>query len=584
MFQGLTQNLDMVVCGLDMSCALCIMRGDDSDRTVSISDGQVPERPCRRAFVNAERYLSLRQTILNRDFAGRFVGLVALLAWTLAVAEAPLSIFDPTAYGAKGNGQTNDGPAIQRAIEACAHAGGGTVWLSAGTFLSGTLVLKSNVTLHLTPGATLRGSRQLADYGPLHLIYALDADNIGLEGEGTIDGSGEAFWDAKFKAKPQRPSPLIELVGCRNVHIRDVRIRNLPGWGIHPWECDGVFIRGILMITDMRGPNTDGIDPDCSRNVFISDCYIESGDDAICLKTGRRSPALPAPPCEHVVVNNCVLVSDDSALKLGTASYGDFRDCTFANCVISGTRYGIAMYIKDGALVEGIRFSNITIDTSVAYYNKQTGSTREWIEYPIFLDLEKRTDASALGRIRDVSFSDINIRTKGRVLVGGLPERPLENLSFRDVVLRMTGFEPVETQHKPRGVAKIRPAAREADYSTVPAALIFANAQGVDLRDVRVIWDSPAPPQDRHAIYAGRVENFSINGFTGGPAGDKLAAIGLENTKRVFITAARPDPGTAVFLGLSGVPPEEVVLAGNDLGKGTKATLSGVSYVHLPSQ
>ena len=520
------------------------------------------------------------QTGQNLTSAG--AGLVALLAWTLVAAEPALPVFDPTAYGAKGNGQTNDGPAIQRAIDACARAGGGTVCLPAGNFLSGTLVLKSNVILHLTAGVTLRGSRQVADYAPLHLIYAQDAENIGLEGEGTIDGSGEAFWDARFKAKKERPSPLIELVGCRNVHIRDVHIRNLPGWGIHPWECDGVFIRGISMVTDMRGPNTDGIDPDCSRNVFISDCYIEGGDDAICLKTGKRSLGLPAPPCEHVLVNNCVLVSDDSAIKLGTASYGDFRDCTFANCVISGSRYGIAMYIKDGALVEGIRFSNITIDTSVAHYNERTSSARQWIEYPIFLDLEKRTDESALGRIRDVSFSDIRIRTKGRVLVSGPPERPLENVSFRNVLMRMTGYEPVETQHKPRGVAKIRPAPREADYSTVPAAMVFANARGVDLRDVRVIWDTPAPPQDRHAIYAGRVEDFSVNGFTGGPAGAKLAAIGLKKAKRVFISAARPDPGTAVLLGLSGVPEGEVVLTGNDLGKTTKATSTGVSYVHLP--
>ena len=497
-------------------------------------------------------------------------------------AEAPAAVFDPTAYGAKGDGRTNDGPAIQKAIDACARAGGGTVWLPAGDFLSGTLVLKSNVTFHLTPGATLRGSRQIADYAPLHLIYAEDAENIGIEGEGTIDGSGEAFWDAKFKAKEKRPSPLIELVRCRDVHIRDVRIRNLPGWGIHPWACDRVYVRGISMITDMRGPNTDGIDPDGSRNVFISDCYIEGGDDAICLKTGKRSPALRAPPCEHIVVDNCVLVSDNSALKLGTASYGDFRDCTFANCVISGSRYGIAMYIKDGALVEGIRFSNITIDTSVGHYNERTGSTRQWIEYPIFLDLEKRTDESALSRIRDVSFSDISIRTKGRVLVGGLPERPLENLSFRNIVMRITGFEPVEAQHKPRGVARIRPAPREADYSTVPAALIFANARDIDLRDVRVIWDAPGPPQDRHAIYAGRVEGFSLNGFAGGPSGKRLAAIGLEKTRKVFISEARPDPGTAVFVGLSGVPPEEVVMAGNDLGKATKAMTNGGCYVHLP--
>jgi Pectate lyase superfamily protein len=109
---------------------------------MSISDRQVPERQCKRALVSAEGYLILRRTILNRDLAGRFVGLVALLAWTLVAAEPRLSVFDPTAYGAKGDGRTNDGPAIQKAIDACARAGGGTVRLPAGNFLSGTLVLK----------------------------------------------------------------------------------------------------------------------------------------------------------------------------------------------------------------------------------------------------------------------------------------------------------------------------------------------------------------------------------------------------------------------------------------------------------
>jgi hypothetical protein len=166
-------------------------------------------------------------------------------------------------------------------------------------------------------------------------------------------------------------------------------------------------------------------------------------------------------PCERVTVNNCVLIGDDSAVKFGTASYGDFRDCTFANCVISGSHYGIAMYIKDGGLVEGIRFSNFTIDTSIAFKNRQTGGSGHWIEYPIFLDLEQRGEDSAIGRIRDVSFSDISIRSKGRVLVGGLPDRPLENVSFCNLLMRVTGFEEVEHQHKPRGVGKIRqPSAR----------------------------------------------------------------------------------------------------------------------------
>jgi hypothetical protein len=240
------------------------------------------------------------------------------------------------------------------------------------------------------------------------------------------------------------------------------------------------------------------------------------------------------------------------------------------------------MYVKDGGLIEGITFSNITIDTSVEHYNQTTNSKREWIEYPIFIDLEKRTPESKVSRIRDVNFSDIRIQTKGRILVAGLAASPIENLSFRNLVMRMTGFEPVEKLHKPRGVRGMTPTGRETDYSTVPAAIAFANIRGLSLRDVRVIWDTAAgAAADRHAIYATNVDDLFLAGFAGGPYGSKLASIGLDSVRRVFITEARPDPGTSVFLGLNGTPESEIVLTGNNLGK-VRPLAQGCTYVHLP--
>lgn len=331
-------------------------------------------------------------------------------AWIIAAiavcagagAELPSSVYNVVSYGAKGDRHTNNAAAVQKAIDACAKSGGGTVYFPAGNFLTGTIVLRTNVTLHLSSGATLWGSRMMADYPLPYLIYAQDAENIAIEGYGTINGNGDAYWDADFKAKTKRPDALIRLEKCRGVRIRDIRIRNTPKYGIHPVGCDGVTIRGISMTTDMRGPNTDGIDPEDSRNVMISDSYIETGDDAICLKSYKG-------PCENIAVINDILISDDSAIKIGTGSYSDFRHCVFSNCVITGSNYGLAMYVKDGGTVEGISYSNIHIDTSIEHYNRSSNSSLEWVEYPIFVDLERRTEGSKLSRVRDINFSDIQI-------------------------------------------------------------------------------------------------------------------------------------------------------------------------------
>jgi hypothetical protein len=500
------------------------------------------------------------------------IPLLFLLAWA-AMAQPPASLFNVLAYGAKGDGKTNDAPAIQRAVDACAKAGGGVVYLPAGNFLSGTIVLKSNVTLHLSPGATLWGSRKIEDFKPPHLIYAENAENIGIDGSGTINGNGDAYWYPDFKPHERRPSPLIELVKCQDVRIHDVRIRNAPGWTIHPLDCQRVNIRGISIINNMRGPNTDGIDPDSTRDMMISDTYIEAGDDCIVLKTTGRT-GQPVQPCENITVTNCSLVSDDAALKLGTESHADFRNIVFSNIAIRGTRVGAAIYAKDGGTFENVSFSNITIETTPTHPNS--------VEYPIFVDLEKRFEDSRQSHVRDINFSDITVRTKGRVLLGGMPAQPLENFTLRNIFMRVTGFEPVEKQHKPRGSSRVRPAGPETDYSPVPAAFILANMRGVKLDNVRLQWDTKETPQERHAIYAGHVENLWISGFAGRQAvpNGKLAAIGLDSVKHAFIDGNWAAPDTSVFVGLRGMPRSEVLLQGNDLRAAARDVEEGATYIH----
>ena len=469
-------------------------------------------------------------------------------------------VVDVTDYDAKGDAHTLNTAAIHSAIDACHAAGGGTVHFPPGDFLTGTIVLKSRVTLRLAPGATLWGSTRIEDYAPRHLIYALDAEDIAIEGGGVINGNGPAYWDADFRPISPRPGTLIELVGCRNVRIQDVCIRNAPAWTIHPLRCDGVWIRGVSIVNDLRGPNTDGIDPDSSRNVMISDCYIEAGDDCIVLKTTGRHlpPGAPVPPTENVTVTNCTLISRAAALKLGTESHGDIRHCVFSNCVIRDTRVGLALYGKDGGTFEAIRFSNITIDTR---------SERGGAEWPIIVDLERRRAASRPGRVRDVVFA--------------AAELPLEDITFRDITLRVMGSEPVEGVRKPRGARLTGPLAPAFDYASIPAAFILANIERLTLHDVRVEWDppeaheadtpeakqAPEPSLERHAIYAASVDGLMIDGFAGRQAvpNGHLAAIALEDVRDVSITASTAAPGTGVFVASANTPPHELTLHANNL-------------------
>lgn len=501
---------------------------------------------------------------------------IIFVTWTGLGACAFAATYDVTAQGAKGDGNTLDTAAIQKAIDSCYKAGGGIVYFPNGNFLSGTVELKSNVTLRLSPGATLFGSRRMEDYDRPHLIYARGAENIAIDGGGAINGNGDAFWDAGFKPKGRRPMPEIELVECKDVRIENIRIRNAAGWGIHPLLCDRVLIRGISIINDYRTPNTDGIDPDSTRNLIISDSYIETGDDAIVLKTTGRLGKPPA-PTENITVTNNVLMSDDAALKLGTESYGDFLHIRVSNCVVRKSAEGVAIYAKDGGTFEDVNFSGLSIETS---------SISKRRTYPIYIDLDRRTPESRQSRIRNIVFSDITVETKGRILLTGMAEQPLEALVFRNLLMRITGFEPLERASQPLGAGSVRPVAQRINRGPMPAAFVADNVSGLTLDGCHIEWNPPADeaPPERHALYLTEVAHLAIKGFEGRPAvaNGKLAAIGLDRATDVFITDSKPEEGTAVFVGRKGGTPADVMFSGNDLRHAGKEMVEGAVYMTPP--
>jgi polygalacturonase len=462
-------------------------------------------------------------------------------------------------YGAKADGTTNDAPAIQKAIDACA-ASGGMVYFPAGNYLSGTIMLKSNVTLHLSQGATLWGSKRPEDFKPLHLIYARDAENITLEGHGTINGNGEAYWDTNtngfFRAKGRRPSPLVELVNCRRVQIRDLAFRNAPGWTIHPLGCDGVWIRGISIVNNARGPNTDGIDPDSSRNVLISDLYCEAGDDCIVIKTTGRLGG-KVQPSENITVTNSVLTTTCNTFKLGTESLGDFRNIAFTNSTMfripgafRSPSSGIAIEMVDGSTLDGLVVSNVTMRD---------------VRTPIFIRLGNRGRGMKVpvpGILRNVSIS--NVVATGAELansITGLPGHPVENVTLANINITMRGGgREVRGLDLPENPEKYP---ESTMFGELPAyGLYVRHAAGLALKDVQVRWDQE---DVRPAMIFDEVRDLDLDGFRSGKAAGEQPVVWFNQVTEALVRGCRAPAGAQRFLRVSGAGTGNVRLWGNDL-------------------
>jgi len=416
-----------------------------------------------------------------------------LLVLSLVVLSASVLSAETVAFrnvkdfGAAADGQAKDTGAIAKAIGAAVQAGGGTIFFPAGTYLTGPIHLKSNITLHLDAGAVLKFSEDLDDYLPMvrsrweglecmnfsPQIYAYKAENIAIVGRGTIDGRGQVWWDsyqrnraaaenaervarvakyvAMFKEKNKgalgydyfeqkgwflRP-PMIQPVECSRVRIEGVHLKDPPFWTCNLVYCDNVTVTGISIKNPAGSPNTDGINPDSCRNVHISDCHISVGDDCITIKSGRDEDGRRVGrPCENITVTNCTMLDGHGGVVIGSEMSGGVKKVTISNCVFDGTDKGIRMKTTRGrgGTVEDIRVSNImmtNIPRGPIYLNMfYTRAPEE--------PLSERTPA-----FRNLHFS--NITVKGAPVAGyilGLPERPVENVTFTDINIEAdTGFQ-----------------------------------------------------------------------------------------------------------------------------------------------
>ena len=378
---------------------------------------------------------------------------VLLACWIpLLTMAGDYSILD---YGARSDTTVLSTAAIQQAVDACFEAGGGRVVIPAGSYKTGTIVLRSCVELHLEAGATLYGSTELKDYYPqksdylslrtqtstIQLLYADGVHDVAITGHGTIDGRGAAFkkltWNDEGITRPH----LLRFIQSRDIQVADVTLRNSGCWMQHYLACDRVQIRGVK-IFNRNNYNNDALDLDGCHDVTVSDIIADSDDDGITLKS--TSPRL----CENIAIQNCIVSSHCNAIKLGTETNGGFRNISIANCIVKpsadqssqffGDSLGrgtsaLSLEITDGGVLENVRVSGLMV---------------EGTESPLFIRLGNRARGYAegipverVGCIRGVHLSDITVNNAGRTgcSITGLPGHPVEDVWLSDITIHQQG-------------------------------------------------------------------------------------------------------------------------------------------------
>jgi polygalacturonase len=505
--------------------------------------------------------------------------LAALLAVAPLAPAATPAYFNVLDYGASPDGSTNDTAAIGRAVAACAAAHGGTLVFPAGHYLTGSIMLESNMTLDLEAGSELLYSPNPEDspivpsrwestnaYTHAPLIYANGKENIAVVGRGTINGQGKNWWwregrydrsrtaeirpamqawlrlydrieagekpgPAEFSlaAEYLRPS-LVQFNGCRNVLVEGVTLRESPMWMLHPLYCDNVTIRSVTFIS--TGPNGDGIDVDSSRDVRISDCFFSTGDDCIVIKSGRNADGRrTARPTEHVTITNCVMYEGHGAIVIGSETSGGIRDVVASNIVSHGTWHGIRIKSMRGRgnVVENLRFDNFVID----------GATMEAIDVNTLYQNEPPEPLSdRTPTFRNFAFSNITIVDAKQVAsVRGLPEKALEQLRFSDITASgRTGFV--------------------CDHTT-----------DIELHNVRVDAASGS------AFVFNQVQGIELEGITSKLPQAGHPVLDLRDCTKVWLHSSHAVAGTAVFLKHSGGQAEDLRLTDNDLSAAQVAVL-----------
>ncbi|GAB2603358.1 glycoside hydrolase family 28 protein [Spirosoma areae] len=456
--------------------------------------------------------------------------LLALLPGRFSHAQT----YNVVDFGAVPNAKTLNTQAIQKAIDKCAETGG-LVYFPKGTFLSGTIFLRSNVTLHLSPMAVLKGSPLPQDYPDIFktlppgettgtpatkirnpdtqrrcqvgFVVAQNVHHVGIEGTGTIDGNGMEWTGSKENDGPNRPNCVL-FIYCEDVLVKDFTLKNSVNWATYYLKCNRVNINR-MKINSLGIINNDGLDIE-SSNVSVSDCIIESDDDGICLKSSDYEPI------ENISITNCVIKSNCNGIKFGTASLGGFKNVSISNCVISkvlATRHwpwnwhkemkdielpvsvlaGLALELVDGGTMENITITNISMrDVQTAIFVHLGNRARR----------EKPTDpVRPPGVLKNVIISNVNAISHSKITnsISGQPGYPVENIQLSNIQINSMGKGTAEEASMPVPErAAVYPEQRMFGYSLPAHGFYLRHAKNITFQNVDFQLRNP----DRRPAYA----------------------------------------------------------------------------------
>lgn len=472
-----------------------------------------------------------------------------------------LPVFNVCDFGAVGDGVTLNTMSIQSLIDNCSNNGGGIVLFPPGDFLTGTVQIKSNVNLYLSAGAIVWGSKSRDDYKFGCMIYAEDARNISIEGMGTINGNGETFWGEIYKQFTAgkineeemgkimwRPDSMMKFIRCNNLVLDGITVQNSPSWTIHPIDCERVTIKGISILNgifDEDGPNTDGINPDGCSKVRISDCYLQCGDDCIVIKITKRPGGNNV--CRDIVVTNCVLMTTETALKIGSETYGEFRNIIFSNCTIFDSGGGFALVMRDGGLIDGMVVSNITVDC-----------TRRNSSQGIFIWSHRRTDITPWGEIKNVLVSNMTITGAAGIFISGAKEKHIQGLTLENIRINIINGPERKLNDNPPDPFYV------FGHQSAPYSIFCRYVDDLKLRNIQIIWGKPENPKWGSALRCWHVRNLRVEGFTGRQSLlSELPAIVLKDVKGAFINNCQAPEGTGTVLKIE-EETKRVTLIGNE--------------------